>query len=1636
MPQQVADNGGLPTLVIDLLRRRSTQPGDAPAFVFLADGEVEVERLSWRELDGRARAVAAALQASCGPGDRALLLFPPGLDFVAAFFGCLYARVVAVPAYPPRPRRDDPRLRGIVRDAGPAVVLTTSGLAAGAVQLIERTPELAEARWLATGNLPEAGSWEGPQPRPDELAFLQYTSGSTAAPKGVMVSHANLAHNERMIQAAFGQDEESVVVGWLPLYHDMGLIGNVLQPLWSGGRCILMSPAAFLQRPRRWLEAISRYQATTSGGPNFAYDLCVRRVGPAEREGLDLSSWRVAFNGAEPVRAGTIERFAAAFGPCGFGRDAFFPCYGLAEATLLVAGGTVGEGPRLGEAGRRPVGCGRVGLEGGLEQRLEVVDPETGIECLPGTVGEIWIAGPSVAQGYWGQAEETERVFRAVPAGAERERFLRTGDLGFLDGSELFVTGRLKDLIILRGRNHYPQDLELTAESAHPALRPGGGAAFSLDVGGEERLVLVQEVERRAGAGPGELAEIGAAVRRAIAVEHEVPVHDVVLVRAGAVPKTSSGKVQRRLCRTLYQEGRLDVLGRSVLDGREPEGVDGLPSEPPAAGTAPGLRQTLLARPEDERLPLVEGLLRSTFARLTGTDPGRIDPERPLAELGLDSLVAVELKGAIEAELEVAPSLSALLDGPSLREVARQALALVTSGPGPALLPVPGAETGEHPLSWGQRSLWFLHRLAPESAAYNMPGAGRLPDGVDREALREALQALVDRHAVLRTTYGDGPDGPVQKVAERIEAPLRCVDAAGWSAEELESRLAEEAYRLFDIERGPVLRMTLFERGPGEDVLLLCVHHIAADLWSFAVLARELGTLYARCASGAAAAGALPALGLSYADYARWQAELIAGPEGERLWEHWRERLAGAPALELPADRPRPAVQSYRGADGTSRLDPELSAALRALARRHGCTLFMVLLAGFEAWLSRLGGQDDFLVGCPTSGRAPGRVGERLTGLVGYFVNPVALRADLAGEPAVGEWLERVRRTALDAFEHQDLPLALLAERLHPERDAGRAPLLQAIFVLQKSPFPEIEALTAFSLAAAGARLAVGGLALESLPLANPTTQFDLALFAGEVGTGIAAQLRWSTDLFDTVTIERWRGHFGNLLRGMVDAPERAVADLDLLSDAERFQLAAWNRTAAADRGEARGLCLHQLFEAQVERTPEAVAVVHATEDVTYRELSRRANRLAHTLRRCGIGPEQRVGVLLDRSPEMVVSLLAVLKSGGAYVPLDPAYPVERLAFTAGDARIAALLSDARRAAALPLPGVRTLRLDLETAAIERESEESPEPLAGPGNLAYVLYTSGSTGRPKGVAVEHRSPVELVGWAREVFPAGDLAGVLAATSICFDLSVFELFLPLACGGTVILAENALALPGLAAADRVTLVNTVPSAMAELAEGELPPGLRTVCLAGEPLLAGLAARIHRHAQVRRVLNLYGPSEDTTYSTWDEVERGAERVTIGRPLDDTRAHLVDRRLRPVPVGIPGELCLAGAGLARGYLGRPDLTAERFVPDPFGGAGERLYRTGDLARRLPDGRIDYLGRLDHQVKIRGFRIELGEIETALAAHPEVREAVVVARGDLPEGRALVAYVALRQETGPGAGELRGFLRSRLPEPMVPAR
>jgi amino acid adenylation domain-containing protein len=792
-----------------------------------------------------------------------------------------------------------------------------------------------------------------------------------------------------------------------------------------------------------------------------------------------------------------------------------------------------------------------------------------------------------------------------------------------------------------------------------------------------------------------------------------------------------------------------------------------------------------------------------------------------------------------------------------------------------------------------------------------------------------------------------------------------------------------------------------------EYVFLLVAHRIVCDEASLGVLLREMALCYGTSQSGDAWVSRQTPL--QYSEFVSRQ-----GRASEERISYWKQRLAGAPAsLDLPTDRTRPPQQTFSGASLVFSIPESLSEQLRNLGKSHGATLFTTLLAAFNVLLSRYSRQDDVVVGTPISGRGDAK----LENLVGPLENMVVLRTDLSAGPSFSELLTRVRDTTEEAFS-QHIPYEELLEQLPLERDLSRNPLFQVTFRLHPA---RVDSWWP------------GGISATSFEVESGTERFEISLDLVERADSVEGKLSYNSDLFETVTMVRMTEQFCTLLAGLAADPARRIFDVSPLAESERRKiLVEFNHTATDYR---RDLCIQDFFEEQVERTPEATAVICEHQHLSYVSLNARANQLAYYLRKQGVGPEVLVGICVERSLEMLVGIMGILKAGGAYVPLDPAYPTERLAVILEDSRAPILLTQERLVKMLPDHGARLIRLDADWPDIATQPETNPTRNITSSNLSYVLFTSGSTGRPKGVALEHRSAAIFIQWAQEVFLPEEIAGTLFATSICFDLSVFEIFAPLSSGGKVIIAENALALPRLPAAREVTLINTVPSAIAELVRMKgVPASVLVVNLAGEVLTTSLAQRIYERTKVCKVYNLYGPTEDTTYSTYTLVPRGGE-VSIGRPLPNTQAYILDESRHPLPIGVPGELYLAGDGLARGYFGREDLTKERFVPNPFtDGSAARMYRTGDLARFLADGNIQYLGRIDNQVKLRGFRIELGEIEAVLAKHPSVQAVAVIMREDTPGDKRLVAYVVPSRRSVSSA-ILKDLARQRLPEYMVPS-
>ncbi|MHC5820978.1 MAG: amino acid adenylation domain-containing protein, partial [Nostoc sp.] len=1654
--------------IVDILRYRSLKTPDAKAFTFLEDGETQESTLTYHELDQRSRAVAAQLQTFALSGDRAILFYSPGLEYVTAFFGCLYAKVVAIPVYLPGNQRKTSRIQAIITDAQAAICLTTTTIFEKIESLLVKKTDQGSLRWLTTDNLAHGieDSWQQPVIDGQTLAFLQYTSGSTGTPKGVMLSHGNLLHNAAMTYQMMGHSPKSQFISWLPVYHDMGLIGGILQPLYGGFPCVLMSPASFLQRPYRWLQAISRYGGTTSGGPNFAYEQCIQRITPQQRSTLDLSSWSVAFNGAEPVRQDTLEQFATTFAECGFRGEAFYPCYGMAEATLIVSGGVktalaqvrtvekfalsqnqIVEATTQSQDIQSFVSCGKTIPQ----QQIVIVNPETLTRCSSDEVGEIWVFGPSVGQGYWNRTQETEQTFHAYLKDTKEGPFLRTGDLGFLHNEELFITGRAKDLIIIRGKNLYPQDIELTAERSHLSLRSGANAAFTVEVNNEERLFVVQELEFRA---KPNLAEVASAIRQAITEEHEVQVYGVVLIKPGSIPKTSSGKIQRRTTRAQFENGELNVVASNILK------ISDIVRKETRLE-----RSELLALSPRECQPLLESYLIELLAGVLSIAADDINPQEPLSRLGLDSLKVFELKNRIELDLEIEVSVADFFEGMSGRSLVTKILAQITAEafiPSKSLSQVQPAEV--YPLSFAQQGLWFIDRLEPGNLAYNISLAVNLKGQLEVPLLEQSFNEIIRRHETLRTTFTTVNGQPVQVIASSLKLSLSVIDyqknieSQGDAA--VRQFLTQESQRPFDLIQGPLLRAKLLRLAQQEHILLLEMHHIIFDGWSVEVFLQEMALLYKAFLTRSSSS--LPEISIQYKDFVHWQRQWLQGEILQTQLSYWKQQLADIPTvLQLPTDRPRPAVQTSNGFHQSVELPKTLLDQLKAIARQEGVTLFMLLLGAFQTFLYRYTGQDDILVGSPVANRNS----DELKGLIGFFVNTLVLRTNLSGNPSFQQLLNRVRKVALEAYTHQDIPFDQVVRALQPERNVSYTPVFQVMFDFRNAPpLPEMPNLT-----------------VSQFQVENETAQFDLSLSVEITEPGMIMSFEYNTDLFNGATIAQMLEHFQNLLFGIVANPQARLSDLPLLTEAQQHQLLVEFNNQSKIMPRARGdfetfmavgleensatqwlqnpkskieQCIHQLFEAQVERTPDAIAVIFQNQQhLTYQELNQRANQLAHHLQKLGVRPEVLVGICVERSLSMVVGLLAILKAGGAYVPLDPTYPQQRLASMLMDAKVPVILTSSAQLDILPKHESRVVCLDADWMLIAQESQENPIHQTKTENLAYLIYTSGSTGTPKGVMIQHQSLVNYTEIACLEFGLKASERVLQFASISFDAAAEEIFPCLVCGAALVLRTDDM----LSSTSEFLLqchnwgitVLDLPTAfwhqlVTELATANLtlPDSLRLVIIGGETAKTKhLETWLQQVDQQVHLINSYGPTETTIVATLCELSAStAYEVPIGRGIANIQTYVLDPYLQLVPIGTPGELYIGGVGVARGYLNRPDLTAGKFIPNPYSSKpGERLYQTGDLVRYLPDGNLEFLGRIDHQVKIRGFRIELGEVEALLNQHPIVRQAVVIAHDDGSDHKRLVAYIVGQGhlETAKAhqlVPQLRDFLREKLPKYMVP--
>jgi amino acid adenylation domain-containing protein len=1670
-----------PTLFDAFVQRVEAQP-DATAFIFVDDaGELETP-VSNRDLDTQARRIAATLLQAGAPGQPVMLLYTPGLDYISALLGCLYAGCIAVPAYPPLHPRQAGRVQALIDDARAPVVLTNASWFDPA---LVPTSSAHACTWIHTGRAPHAdiAPWTGtPSWRPDDTVVLQYTSGSTGQPKGVMLSAGNLTHNVRHMAVLMDCGPGQTGVTWLPPYHDMGLIAGILLPLFSGLLGVVMTPASFAQRPVRWLQAMSRHRAVITGGPNAAYELCLDKVSDEQLAALDLSAWRVAVNGAEPVRASTLHRFAARFGGSGFRSKTFYPCFGLAEATLFATGG-----PWMAkfDAGFDPARDAQAPVPLGpslSDQAVCIANPDTCMLCPDGTEGEVWLSGPSVAQGYWHQPERSAQTFGArlhgdaSPELAARH-WLRTGDLGRWQDGALQVTGRIKDQINLGGRKLHPQDIEQTAQRSHAALRKHSGAAFAVPGALRDHLVLVQELEPRAKA---DLNAVLATVRQALACELDAQPDDIVLVKAGVVDKTSSGKVRRSSCRQAYLDGQIEVVARSQRD------VDAAPAVVPLHAAPGGDAQAAVPAQTPHSAQAMLALLRTHLASLLAVAEDQIDARHNLAELGVDSLALTRLQGVLDQLGSPSLPLSQLFQQP-LGELAAKLLPATSREPSDDATGITRARSLATPLGPQQHNGLNLAAqdahapfpLTPLQQAYVL-GRGEVSahvfahhdvSSLDITRLQSAWATLCRQHPMLRMRLADWP---LQRIARDDEAPpMQAWAEHDWQVLSNDAAQAQLALLTQAVSHqvlpadGPLYAIHLVRLPEGRTHLLIGIDMLIADATSLLNLLADWGRLYA--------GRTLPALALQFssltAPHARPDAEGTAdaahvtsssspGTSSATRQAPTPERpeLPGAP--DLPLLTPS-GPHAHRYQRRSLQLDAARWASLRRLARGSGITPAMLLLRAYAEVLGLFAREPRFTLMLTLFNRPA--VHPQVDKVVGDFTAVLPLPFDLS-EAKLGnnDFSQALRRTQADFLHAMDRlashPQAcdgLAAQREHRRLHGTSAlPLSAFVFTCLLRDQPDSHWLG------------------EPLALLSQTPQvwLDHQVMERDGALHVAWDAREAC--FPPGLLDQMFAAWQRMLHTLAD---QARTGLPLTphgprADGRSALLSAGRTPSLTDRGDSpEPPCeaLHAPFLRQAAVQQQAPALRSTQRVIRYGELAERSAQVAHAVRAAGAQADTLVGIVMDKGWEQVVAALGITRSGAAYLPIDAELPAARIAqlIHRGEVRCVLVQTGHPVRAQLP-PGLCVIEVGEDQLVLPAGlaiNASQPLPDVPPNSLAYVVFTSGSTGEPKGVAMAHAATLNTVLDinARSQVDSRDV--VLALSALNFDLSVWDIFGTLAAGACIAMPEphmrrDTAALLDFARQTEVSIVNAVPALvqlMMEHAEGgeaaphhALPPSLRWVLMSGDWIPVGLPDRLRALRPAVQLLAMGGATEAAIWSNAYPIEHVNPEwpsIPYGRALRHQQMVVLDHAGHPRPTWVPGEIHIGGVGLAQGYWRDAATTASRFVTHPH--TGQRLYRTGDLGRHLPSGDIEFLGRMDHQVKVAGHRIEPGEIEHQARQADGVQDVLVMVQGRGAAAR-LIGFAT--RDTAATLGDvtcadvpsmaildpLRQRLRQHLPAYMQPAQ
>ncbi|MBW4493171.1 MAG: amino acid adenylation domain-containing protein [Oscillatoria princeps RMCB-10] len=1545
-----------------------------------AVGAVFADRqITYRALNKQANQLAHYLQKlGVGPEVMVGICLDRSLDMVVGILGILKAGGAYVPLDPAYPKE---RLAFMLADTQLSVLVTEK-------QWMQALPEFEgtavcldeERQDIARENQENPASGVTPQ----NLAYIIYTSGSTGKPKGVQMPHASVWHYIEEINKVLRVNDSDVYLH-MASFSFTASVRQLILPLSRGATCVIATREQ-TRTPLSLFELIQKQGVTVSDGVPSVWRYGLMALESLDKgHSLSQSKLRMIVFGGELLPCQLLQKLRSILK----NQVRFFNILGQTESIGHGFYAVLEDFSQ--EQGNVPVGsC--------LERAQQVDILDANLQPVPeGELGEVHVAGLTLARGYLNRPEETAEKFGLNPFNPQ-QRLFKTGDVGrYLPDGNLEILGRIDFQVNIRGMRVELGEIE-SALGLHPSVREAAVTGRE-DVPGDKRIVayIVPKLASEDSAPAVDMAELRSFLNQKLP-DYMVPSAFVLME---ALPLLPNGK-----------------LNRNAL---------------PAPDLSSYQRNFVAPRSQTE----IE--IAAIWAEVLGLE--KVGIYDNFLELGghslLGSLVISRLNEAFSVQFPV----TALFESPTVAGLSDRLETAVRQNPSqqiPALQPV--ERSGKLPLSLTQQRLWFVDQLEGANAAFNITRAVRLVGPLKVGVLEQAIGAIIERHETLRTSFTTVRGEPVQVIASPQPFTLPVVDLQGWpeverSAETL--RLVTEEYsRPFDLAAGPLLRVTLIRLESESHVLTVTKHHIISDAWSVGIFFKDLSAFYA--ALSGETAPQLAELPVQYADFAYWQRQYISKEAVETQLNYWKEQLAGAPPFtELPVDRPRSPTQSFEGRIHRFELSSQLTQELKALSQKSGATLYMTLLAAFVILLSRYSGQEDIVVGSPITNRNR----RALESLIGFFVNTLVLRTQLQGNPTFLEVLGRVRQIALDGYAHQDVPFDLLVETLQPARHSNQSPLFSVMFVLQNSPVEQLE---------------LPGVRALPVELDRPTAgaTFDLTLSLQETELGLRGAFEYNAQLFDATTVERMVRHFQTLVGALATDPESRIAQLPVLTAAEQHQiLVEWNKTQT---NYPAGECLHQVFERQVRNTPDAIAVVLASgesagagevqKQLTYRELNARANQFARYLRSVGVAPETLVGICLEKTPDLIVALLGILKAGGAYLPLDPTYPSERLGFMVQDAQVPVLVTQQQLLGKVPQTGARVICLDADWPVIGLESPENLECSTTAENLVYVMYTSGSTGLPKGVMIPHRAVMRLA-VSTDYVSLGPTDVIAQASNTSFDAATFEIWGALLNGAKLVIftKETVLSPRYFASSLRAQGITTlfVTTALFNQIVQEVPSAfqsLRFLLFGGEAVDQRRVLQALESGGPQHLLHVYGPTENTTFSTWyrvEKVERGAATIPIGKAIANSETYILDRHLQPVPVGVAGELYVGGAGLALGYLNRPALTAEKFIPNPFAGGerhSERLYRTGDLARYLPDGNIEFLGRIDSQVKIRGFRIELGEIEAALNQHPNVKQAAVIVREDHPGNKVLVGYFVPQTET-PSGSELRSFLQQKLADYMVPA-